>query len=211
VARLTAALLLALLVLAGCGGGAGPVRTEVVTIEQDGGAPTEGAAQAEPPSVPGGAECEPVTQRAAEGLEAADAAIVCLINAARAEEGLPALERSGALDRAARERSQEMADRDYFAHESPTGRDAQEVAREAGWVPEDRSWRIGENIGWGTTGASTPAHLVRGWLDSPSHRRNIMGERWTQIGQGTVGDAPQADTEGVTSTTLFGARGADAR
>jgi uncharacterized protein YkwD len=41
----------------------------------------------------------------------------------------------------------------------------------------------GENVG-ATNG--TPQELVRAWMDSPAHRDNLLGPRWTGIGVGAA-------------------------
>ena len=79
-----------------------------------------------------------------------------------------------ALERAAREHSQDMANHDYIDH---TGRD--------GSTPADRvtrtgyKWRsIGENL---ASGIMTPEDVVRGWVGSPHHCENLMSARFTQM------------------------------
>ena len=50
-------------------------------------------------------------------------ATLCLINARRAEAGLPALEPSSVLTRAAKRHSDDMGKSRYFAHDNPDGAD----------------------------------------------------------------------------------------
>jgi uncharacterized protein YkwD len=79
-----------------------------------------------------------------------------------------------ALERAALEHSQDMANHDYMDH---TGRD--------GSTPADRvtrtgyKWKtIGENL---ASGIMTPEDAVNGWVGSPHHCENLMSARFTQM------------------------------
>jgi uncharacterized protein YkwD len=98
------------------------------------------------------------------------------INAARASGrtcGAEALPPTGALVwndmlfAAAAKHSLDMANRNYFAHETPEGIDAaQRVSAEGyGW------WAVGENI---AAGHGTFDAVMSGWLASEGHCRNIM-------------------------------------
>lgn len=219
-ARLLVPVLVALFV-AGCGGTPEPPEARTVTIdvgrssEADAQGNRERAASSggsEAPEVPGDGPCDGSTVPPSEqGVRDAEIVTRCLINAAREAQGLPALEFSEPLARAAATRSKDMAEENYFAHVSPSGADVRSAVEPTGWIPGSRSWRLGENIGWAGTGRTSPADLMRGWLDSPSHRENIMDEQFTHVGVGIVTGAPQADTEGATYTTIFGVRGAAAR
>jgi len=81
----------------------------------------------------------------------------------------PPLARNAQLDVAARAQSSGMALHDYFDHTSPLdGSGAGQRARAAGYA-----WlTVAENI---AGGQQTPEDVVRGWLNSPGHCRNIMG------------------------------------
>lgn len=191
----------------GCGGDeAAEERTITIDIGEG---PVESG---EPPQLPGDDACpgarEPTT---ADNLRAAEEAVRCLTNAVRQDRGLAALERDDRLSAAAIERSEAMAEANYFGHEGPGDSNVRSAARAVGWVPANQSWSLGENIGW-AEGDATPATMVRSWLDSPSHRRNLLAEHHTQIGVGAVAAVPREDAEpGATFTQIFGAVGEAAR
>lgn len=214
---LAAALCVPLLAACGAATESGERRTVTVDVgrssEADAGGTRERrAADAPAPEVPGDAACDGSTVPPPEnGVRDAEIVTRCLINAAREDQGLPALDFSEPLARAAATRSQDMAENDYFSHVSPSGADVRSAVERTGWIPSSRSWRLGENIGWGGTGRTSPADLMRGWLDSPSHRENIMDDTFTEVGVGIVTGAPQAETDGATYTTIFGVRGRAAR
>ena len=43
-------------------------------------------------------------------------------------------------------------------------------------------YAVGENLAWGRGDDATPAQIMRMWLDSPEHRRNLLSPRWRQYG-----------------------------
>lgn len=105
--------------------------------------------------------------------------VVALVNQARASNGLPPVTANWELSRVARYKSQDMADRGYFSHTSPTYGTPFEMLKSFGI-----SYRsAGENI---AMGYSTPAAVMKGWMNSPGHRANILGASYTQIGIGYV-------------------------
>jgi len=66
-----------------------------------------------------------------------------------------------------------------------------------------------ENIAWGTEHLATPKGIVRGWMNSPGHRANILRGTFREIGIGIVVGAPTRlgpGERGATYTTDFGVR-----
>lgn len=204
------------LALAGCGPGVEEQRpTRTVTVEvgptEEGGGSSRPAS--EPVSVPGVDDCEGAREPTTEdNLRRAEMAIRCLTNAARQQQGLAELRFDERLARAAATRSSDMAEQDYFAHRGPDGGNVQRAVSRTGYLPEGGSYLLGENIGWAPAGGATPAQLMRSWLDSPTHRENIMSEAFTEIGVGAVAGVPRAGAEpGATYTQVFGVTGEAAR
>jgi uncharacterized protein YkwD len=95
----------------------------------------------------------------------------------------------------ARLHSQDMAMRDYFAHDNPDGDGPSERMDAAGYM--GGTW--GENI---AMGQRTPQEVVDGWMDSDGHCANIMREQFTQIG---VGFYQGSDRSAYYWTQNFGA------
>ena len=107
--------------------------------------------------------------------------VVSLVNAERAKYGLPALKMDWELSRVARYKSQDMRDRGYFSHTSPTYGSPFDMMKKFGL-----SYRYaGENI---AKGYSSPAAVVKGWMNSEGHRANILNKNFTKIGVGYVAD-----------------------
>lgn len=141
------------------------------------------------------------------GAAAAGAATVCLLNRERTTRGLPALRENGLLAAASLEHSEDMVRRRYFEHTAPDGRDVQTRLRAIGYS-RGVSASTGENIAYGYGAKSTPAAIVRTWMNSPPHRADILRPAFREIGIGiatgapALPDAKQADS--ATYTTDFG-------
>lgn len=190
---------------------AGEARTVTVDIG-DGSQPPQPDQREPIPEIPGAESCDgagaPTTE---ENLRQTEVAIRCLTNAARRQKGLSELTFDERLARAAANRSQAMADADFFGHRGPGDSNVRSAVRATGWVPDGRSWVVGENIGW-AEGDATPATIVQSWLQSPRHRANILGEHFRRIGIGAVAAVPKQDAQpGATFTQIFGATGEAAR
>ncbi|HEV2813556.1 MAG TPA: CAP domain-containing protein [Solirubrobacteraceae bacterium] len=114
---------------------------------------------------------------------------LCLLNAERRRNGREALRRNPALDRAARAHAEDMAARDYFAHEAPDGTGPHRRILRAGY----RDPRLtGENLAFGEREAGAPSAIVDGWMHSPGHRRNILRPGFAEIGIAVVEDGDRA-------------------
>lgn len=103
--------------------------------------------------------------------------VLDLTNAERAKAGLAPLKLNAELSRVARFKSQDMRDRNYFSHTSPTYGSPFTMMRNFGI----RFTAAGENIAAGYT---TPESVVKGWMNSPGHRQNIMNPSYNKLGVG---------------------------
>jgi uncharacterized protein YkwD len=113
--------------------------------------------------------------------------VVELVNEERAERGLPALRVSGSLTKAARAHSRAMATVPFFSHMSRNGRTPGQRMQAAGYGAAGyRSWRVGENIAWGSGVWATAEATVHNWMKSPPHRRIILTAAFRDIGIGTA-------------------------
>jgi uncharacterized protein YkwD len=127
-------------------------------------------------------------------------ALRCLVNVERARHGLPTLHSSARLNVAADQFSADMVARSYFAHVTPDGRSVTDRVRAAGYLGGSNDWALGEDIGWGTGSASSPASIFRAFMNSPPHRRVILSREFREIG---VGVAPGVPVAGQGSGSTF--------
>lgn len=121
-------------------------------------------------------------------------AVTCLVNAERTARGLPALARDSRLDTAARNHSADMAENNYFDHDSQDGTKFSKRVTDAGyeWVS------TGENI---AAGQRTARSVMTAWMASDGHCRNILSGSYADIG---VGLASGPGTYGLYWTQDFG-------
>ena len=103
-------------------------------------------------------------------------AIITLTNNARALSGLPPLKENQLLNSIAESRANDMLEKQYFAHVSPTGQQASDIAQSVGY----RYKIIAENIGSGDF--YTNQKIIDNWMQSPGHRRNILSAEVEDIG-----------------------------
>ncbi|MBT9583053.1 CAP domain-containing protein [bacterium] len=122
-----------------------------------------------------------VPQTFSEPLEQS---ILVLCNRARLQAGVPPLEWDGHLALAARGHSRDMAEFDFFDHESPVPQkhDTEARVRQAG----GRADLVAENLFWSSGhGCSTVASMaVDNWLHSEGHRENLLGREYAHLGVG---------------------------
>ncbi|WP_256107262.1 CAP domain-containing protein [Streptomyces sp. ODS05-4] len=149
---------------AGGGGGQEAARTPAAPAGRTGAGSTAAPA---PPAAP----------RAAGTADAYAQRVAALVNTERRKAGCAALRTDTRLRAAARAHAKDMADRDYYAHDSPEGEDAGDRLDAAGY--RWRTW--GENI---HRGPRDPARAVRDWMASPGHRKNLLDCAFKDIGVG---------------------------
>lgn len=106
--------------------------------------------------------------------------VVELVNIERQKVGHDPLKEDGLLDKGATIKADDMRDKRYFSHTSPTYGTAFKQMNTLGvhWT------RAGENI---ASGYKTPDAVVNGWMKSPGHRANILSIKFGKIG---IGYAP---------------------
>ncbi len=107
------------------------------------------------------------------------AVIVDLTNDERSGVALGHLTRNTTLDAAAQLKAQHMAEKEYFAHFSPDG-----ISPWFWFAQADYNFvHAGENLAIHFTDTG---ELVDAWMDSPTHRANIINGNYTEIGIGTA-------------------------
>jgi uncharacterized protein YkwD len=106
-----------------------------------------------------------------------------LLNEKRAAKNLPALQWDEDVAKIARMHSENMAKYKFFSH---TGLDGTMVNDRADLCGVSRWKAIGENIAF-NRGYDKPADFaVERWMNSISHRENILNDRWKQSAVGVA-------------------------
>jgi uncharacterized protein YkwD len=146
-----------------------------------------------------GADADPETTN----LKTVKHATLCLLNAERADQGLPKLKANPRLSLASQRHASDMARRKYFEHGNFVGR-----IKAARYLQGTSTWTVGENIAWGSGDLATARQIVDAWMQSPPHRHNILHRRFREIGLGVARGVPvRGNEDGATYATDFGARG----
>lgn len=95
----------------------------------------------------------------------------------KARAGKSPLTINDELTRAAQNKADDMVKRGYFAHTTPYGKSPWEWVKEAGYDYEN----AGENL---AVNFDTAQGVVKGWINSPSHNKNLMSDTYTEVGIG---------------------------
>lgn len=109
-----------------------------------------------------------------------EAEVLGLVNQRRAQAGLGPLSIEPRLERAAKDYAKVLADNDWFSHTGPDGSTLVSRVEAAGFP---FTVQVGEVLAWGSNGWP-PADIVQAWMESPSHREQIMGTVYARAGVG---------------------------
>jgi len=110
-------------------------------------------------------------------VSAIEKAVLDLTNVERQKAGLAALQSDSKLMNSARQKSTDMATKKYFSHTSPTYGSPFDQMKANGISYKSAA----ENI---AMGQRTAEEVVKGWMNSPGHRQNILSSSFTHIGIG---------------------------
>lgn len=116
---------------------------------------------------------------AATAINTLENEVIRLTNIERSKRGLATLKTNWQLSRCARYKSQDMINRGYFAHQSPTYGSPFDMIESFGISMAAG----GENI---AMGQRTPQEVVKAWMNSPGHRGNMLSTAFTEIGVGVA-------------------------
>lgn len=113
------------------------------------------------------------------GVQALRGAVLAGANAERAQAGLAALRASPVLDGAAQRHACDIARQQRLSHRSGLFSSLRSRLRRAGYAFS----MANENLAAGQTSA---AQVMRGWMQSPGHRANILAAPARDLGVGVA-------------------------
>ncbi|HPU35701.1 MAG TPA: CAP domain-containing protein [Bacillota bacterium] len=116
------------------------------------------------------------------GINADEQKMLDLVNQERAKAGLQALQMDPNLVKLARMKAQDMIDKGYFSHNSPTYGSPFDMMRTYGI----RYSYAGENLAGAPSVTSAHTNL----MNSAGHRANILNRNYTKVGIGVVNGGP---------------------
>lgn len=123
-------------------------------------------------------------------------AIIELTNKERVSAGLPALKENKLLDEAATAKAADMFSRSYWAHNAPDGTEPWTFILNSGYS----YLHAGENL---ARDFRDPASVVAAWMNSTSHKANLMSPKYQDIGVAVV-DGKLNGVETTLVVQLFG-------
>ena len=112
--------------------------------------------------------------------------MIALINERRDRKGLRPLRLDPRLAPIARDRSEDMIDRNYFSHKDPDGKYARNFLERA----KIKFSRVSEIIAWnrGSDLLAAAEQAVGMWMDSSVHRHEILSTTHNYLGAGVATD-----------------------
>ena len=135
---------------------------------------------------------------ASDTSEITAANVAALMNEYRVGAGLPPLRVDPSLTRAAEARMNEMAEGEWWSHESPEG------TSPFVHIPIDYDFAFAaENL---AAGFETASLLVASWMESPGHRSNILGANYADCGIAILEGSTKGPAMGKSVVVLFARR-----
>ncbi|WP_257348879.1 CAP domain-containing protein [Pseudalkalibacillus decolorationis] len=134
----------------------------------------------------------PQPQDGATAISEIEKKVIELTNQEREKAGLSPLKANVKLSKVAQEKSNDMLENGYFSHNSPNYGSPFQMMQEFGVSYQS----AGENI---AAGQQSAEQVVKAWMNSPGHRRNIMNKDVTQIGVGRA----KGGEQGIYWTQMF--------
>ena len=122
--------------------------------------------------------------------------LIELTNAKREEYGLEELEFNQTLSAAAQQKAADMIVKNYWAHTSPEGKTPWTFFKAADY----QYLYAGENLARDFIDSDS---VVTAWMDSPTHKDNILSSRYQEVGIAVIHDTFQGQ-ETTLVVQLFG-------
>ncbi|BCJ86242.1 CAP domain-containing protein [Effusibacillus dendaii] len=122
---------------------------------------------------------KPTTSTSAQTYPQQVLDVLQMVNNERAKNGLSALTIDPLLQKDAMIKAQDMRDKHYFDHQSPTYGSPFDLMKSLGITYS----YAGENI---AAGQQTAQAVMNDWMNSSGHRANILNPNYTKIGIGYV-------------------------
>ncbi len=105
------------------------------------------------------------------------AGLLSATNTQRASNGRASLTINSKLTSAAQAKANHMIANNYWSHTTPDGQEPWVFIQNAGYAYT----KAGENLAYGF---ATSADAVIGWMNSPSHKANMLDSAFTEVGFG---------------------------
>lgn len=104
-------------------------------------------------------------------------ALLAGTNGARADDGLSKLSINPSLSEAASSKARDMIDKGYWSHTSPDGKQPWYWIEQSGYNYQEAGENLAKNF-------STARATIDAWMNSPTHRENMLKSSYTEVGFG---------------------------
>lgn len=122
----------------------------------------------------------------AQSVAATRSAIACLVDAARAERKLPALEGNARLQTAAQRFARSLDPAKPLTHAGPSGSTPLSRIADAGYARGGAGFSAAETLGRSKGSLATPSTRVRKWLAAAVTRKLLLSAKYRDVGIGVV-------------------------
>jgi uncharacterized protein YkwD len=116
-------------------------------------------------------------------VDAQQATALCLLNYARAQQGLPTLTVASRLRASSQHKARDIRRCGQFSHEA-CGRDAFYWVRKVGFLKGNAG--AGEILAAGSGDVGSPRGTMNNWLNSTEHRTILLTPRFVEVGISVV-------------------------
>lgn len=126
-----------------------------------------------------------------------DVSLSSLLDSSNQQRSLasePALQLDTKLSRAAQAKANDMVQKNYWSHNTPSGATPWSFIDQAGYNYQ----KAGENLAYGFNSADD---VTNAWMHSPEHRKNLLGISYSQVGFG-VANSPDFDGHGPSTLVV---------
>lgn len=125
-------------------------------------------------------------------------ALLDATNSNRAGNGAAALALNSQLNQAAQAKANDMVARNYWSHNTPEGDEPWVFINNAGY----KYLKAGENLAYGFL---TSDDAVAGWMNSPSHKANMLDSAYQEVGFGFANSSNfNGDGEETVVVAMYG-------
>lgn len=124
----------------------------------------------------------------AYATEMSNSQLLSNTNAQRSANGKSGLSLNAKLSNAAQTKANDMAARNYWSHNTPDGKAPWYFVEQAGYSYS----KAGENLAYGF---GTSSETITGWMNSPTHKDNMLDGSFTEVGFGFI-DASSYNNSG---------------
>ncbi len=113
----------------------------------------------------------------ARTIDISETGLLEATNSQRVQAGIATLSLNNQLSTAAQNKANDMAKKNYWSHETPEGKQPWVFIAQTGYIYN----KAGENLAFGF---DTNNQVIDGWLNSATHRANMLDSNFQEVGFG---------------------------